>query len=168
MWYVVQVRTGTEEDIKTQCEKVVEQTALQRCFIPYYESMKRYHGKWHTETKILFPGYVFMVSDRPEALFLELKKVIGLTKLLGADGNIIPLSQEEIEFLMAFGKEDQVVEMSVGVIDDDKVVVLQGPLKGQEGYIRKINRHKRKAYLEVEMFGRKVRTEVGLEIVARK
>lgn len=168
MWYVVQVRTGTEEEIKIQCEKVIEQTVLQRCFIPYYESMKRYQGRWHKETKILFPGYVFIVSERPEALFLELKKVIGLTRLLGADGDIIPLSAEEVHFLRTFGKEEQIVTMSVGIIEEDKVIVLEGPLKGQEGHIRKVDRHKRKAYLELEMFGRKVRTEVGLEIVARR
>ena len=73
MWYVVQVRTGTEEEIITQCEKTIDHGILKRCFIPYYESMKKYKGEWHLEQKILFPGYVFMIttvswpekSDRP-------------------------------------------------------------------------------------------------------
>lgn len=62
MWYVVQVRTGTEEDIQKQCEKLISKETLERSFIPYCEQMKRYHGKWHKETKILFPGYIFLVS----------------------------------------------------------------------------------------------------------
>ena len=36
-----------------------------------------------------------------------------------------------------------------------------------EGLIRKIDRHKRMAYLKVEMFGRVVEMKVGVEIVER-
>ena len=36
-----------------------------------------------------------------------------------------------------------------------------------EGYIRKINRHKRKAWVSIEMFGRSVDMEVGLEIISK-
>lgn len=59
MWYVVQVRTGTEEEIITQCEKTIDHGILKRCFIPYYESMKKYKGEWHLEQKILFPRITF-------------------------------------------------------------------------------------------------------------
>ena len=40
MWYVVQVRTGTEESIRIQCEKQMSEEVLKRCFIPYYEEKK--------------------------------------------------------------------------------------------------------------------------------
>lgn len=56
MWYVVQVRVGTEENIRCQCEKIVGKGILERCFIPYYEEKKKYEGKWHTQEKILFLG----------------------------------------------------------------------------------------------------------------
>ena len=48
------------------------------------------------------------------------------------------------------------------------MVVLSGPLKGNEGLIRKIDRHKRKAWLEIEMFGRTVEMQVGLEVVGKR
>lgn len=41
------------------------------------------------------------------------------------------------------------------------------PLQGKEGCIRKIDRHKRKAWLEVELFGDRQLVEVGLEIVTK-
>ena len=167
MWYVIQVRTGMEEEIRQQCEKVIEKDILERCFIPYCEQMKRYHGEWHKERKILFPGYVFLVSDDEETLFFRLKNVIGLTKLIGTGTEIVPLEEEEIRFLRELGKEEQIVSMSEGFIKNDRVVVTKGPLKGNEGMIRKIDRHKRRAYLEVEMFGRKIETQVGVEIVEK-
>ena len=54
MWYVVQVRTGTEEEIITQCEKTIDHGILKRCFIPYYESMKKYKGNGIWSRKFCF------------------------------------------------------------------------------------------------------------------
>lgn len=167
MWYVVQVRTGTEESIVQQCEKNVSDGVLERCFIPYYEEKRHIRGVWTVHKKILFPGYVFVVTEKIEGLFIELQNVIGLTKLLGIGDDIVPLREEETQFLLTFGGEKQVVEMSEGIIEQSKVRVISGPLQGMEGCIRKIDRHKRKAYLEVEMFGRMQRVQVGLEIISK-
>ena len=65
------------------------------------------------------------------------------------------------------GNEKQEVEMSIGIIEGDRVHIFEGPLQGMEGLIRKIDRHKRMAYLEVEMFGRMVEMRVGLEIIEK-
>lgn len=168
MWYVVQTRTGTEESIRLQCQKNVSAEVLKRCFIPYYEEQKRIRGEWTTQKKVLFPGYVFMIAENVESLYKELKTVIGLTKLIGTGDEIVPLQEEEIKFLEGFGGEKQVVEMSEGIIEGGQVKVTSGPLQGKEGYIRKIDRHKRKAWLEIEMFGRIQNIQVGLEIVAKR
>ena len=109
-----------------------------------------------------------MITDDIDSLYMELKRVIGLTKLIGTGEEIIPLGQEDICFLMKFGNEEQIVEMSQGLILDGKVVITDGPLKGQEGIIKKIDRHKRKAYLSIPMFGRVLDTQVGLEIVEKR
>lgn len=167
MWYVIQVRTGTEEEIRRQCENIIEKDILERSFIPYWEQMKRYQGEWHKEKTILFPGYVFLVSGDEDKLYHRLKKVIGLTKLIGTGREIVPLDEAEVRFLLEFGGEEQIVSMSKGIIKNDKIVVTTGPLKGKDGLIRKIERHKRRAYLAIEMFGKKIETQVGLEIVAK-
>ena len=54
------------------------------------------------------------------------------------------------------------------VIEGDRIIVLKGPLVGREGWIRKINRRKRTAYLEIEMFGRTIQTKIGLGIVRKR
>lgn len=168
MWYVIQVRTGTEEEIQRQCETIIDKSILEKSFIPKYEQERKYQGEWHTELKILFPGYVFLISGEKEKLFFELKRIIGLTKLLGTGETIVSLTDEEVNFLLRLGGEEQTVEMSEGIIENDRVVVLSGPLKGNEGLIRKIDRHKRKAWLEIEMFGRTVEMQVGLEVVGKR
>ena len=111
---------------------------------------------------------MFLISDEKEKLFFELKRIIGLTKLLGTGETIVSLTDEEVSFLLRLGGEEQTVEMSEGIIENDRVVVLSGPLKGNEGLIKKIDRHKRKAWLEIEMFGRMVEMQVGLEVVGKR
>ena len=108
-----------------------------------------------------------MITDEMEQLYLGLKNVIGLTKLIGTGREIIPLKQEEVDFLTEFGKEKQVVEMSTGIIENGRIQITDGPLKGREAMIRKIDRHKRKASLEIPMFGRILETQAGLEIIEK-
>ena len=168
MWYVLQVRTGAEESIRLQCRSNIPEAVLERCFIPYYEEKKRIRGKWTIQKKVLFPGYVFVVTEDLNHLYDSLKTVIGLTKLIGTGKEIVPLTEEEKDFLLGFGGEEQVVKMSEGIIEGTKIIVTQGPLMGKEGYIKKIDRHKRKARLELEMFGRMQEVVVGLEIVEKR
>ena len=106
MWYVIQVRTGTEENIRIQCEKRIPSHILEKCYIPYYERMRRYEGAWHKEQKILFPGYLFLISDQLERLYPGLKNVIGLTKLIGTGREIVPLTEEETKLIRKLAGED--------------------------------------------------------------
>ena len=119
MWYVMQVRTGTEENIRCQCQRLISSDTLQRCFIPYYQQKKRFQGEWHIQERILFPGYVFLIAKNLEQLSENLRKVIGMTRLLGTGDEIVPLSQEEVELLQKLGKEEQLVAMSTGIIEND-------------------------------------------------
>lgn len=167
MWYVIQVRTGTEESIRIQCEKNIPEEVLEWCFIPYYEEKKRIRGEWTLQEKILFPGYVFLVTEEINMLYENLRNVIGLTRLIGTGQEIVPLREDEVAFLQRIGGEGQMVEMSEGIIENSQVKILSGPLMGMEGCIRKIDRHKRKAWIEVEMFGRLQLVQVGLEIVSK-
>lgn len=54
------------------------------------------------------------------------------------------------------------------IIENDRVQIVSGPLTGMEGSIRRIDRHKRIAHLEIEMFGRTVEMKVGLEIIKKE
>ena len=166
MWYVVQVRSGTEHNIRIQCNKKIPDTIMERCFIPYYEEKKKQNGTWNTLQKVLFPGYIFMITEDVEKLFFHLKTIEGMTKLIGTGQDIIPL-KEEITFLKRFGGEEQIVSMSEGIIEGTQVIITSGPLMGMEGLIQKIDRHKRKAWLDLELFGRMQQVEVGLEITRK-
>lgn len=168
-WYVIQVRTGKEEWVATCCNLLLhDDPCLNRCFIPYSKRLRKRRGEWIERTEILFPGYVFMVSDDPMRLYQALKQIPDLTKMLGRDKKeIFSLPEDEVVFLQSFGEEDQIVDLSVGCIEGDQIIVENGPLKGKEGLIRRIDRHKRIAEIEIEFLGEKRKAKVGLEIVRK-
>lgn len=131
MWYVMQVRTGTEENIRCQCQRLISSDTLERCFIPYYQQKKRFQGEWHIQERILFPGYVFLITKNLEKLVESLKKVIGMTKLIGTGDEIVPLSEAEISLITKLGgkssSSESIVKISQGIIEGDQVHILSGP-----------------------------------------
>ena len=77
---------------------------------PCYEERRKVRGDWRTLQRILFPGYVFLITEQVEQLYMELKKVIGLTRLLGTGDEVIALTERETDFLRKFGGEEQIVK----------------------------------------------------------
>jgi len=166
-WYAVQVRTGREEAVLQLSKKIINESVLKECFIPYYERMKRYQGEWHKELHILFPGYVFLITEQIESLFWELKRIPEFTKILGDGVESIALQEEEKKMLMEIGGQKHLFEMSQGYIVGDMVIITSGPMKKMKGTIIFIDRHKRVAIIQLDMFGRKIEINMGLEIIKK-
>lgn len=168
MWYAMQVFTGEEESVKRLISEMVDDKVIAECFIIRFEKSRRYRGEWHREGNILFPGYVFIETDCPLDAYEKLKKVPKLSKILGRDAEYFePINEREemaLKELMGF---NHTIEMSVGYIEGERIIVTSGALVDKEGMIKKIDRHKRTAVISIEMFGQMTDTTVGLEIISK-
>lgn len=167
-WYVGQVLAGKEASTLSQCRKLIDPSILHESFVPEFETMWKSSAGWRPERRLLFPGYLFFVTDNIEALAAGLANVPNRVRILGDEENsFMALSDAERDWFLAFIDQDRVVRMSEGVIENDQVRITKGPLMGKEARIRKVDRHKRCAFVEVDMFGRKTTARVGLEIVRK-
>lgn len=166
-WFVVQCMSGTEEEVRLLCERRISRKVVSRCYIPYYKEKRRVRGEWKQLKKVLFPGYLILAAMDADELNSELRKAGLFLKLLRSGEIITPLTREEQLLLLRLGGEEQTMEMSEGIIENSVVQIYAGPLRGMEGCVKKIDRHKRKAWVELPMFGRVQLVEVGLEIVAK-
>ena len=84
-------------------------------------TMKRkngFRGEWTVKKKVLFPGYVFVVTEDMDQLYQSLKSVAGLTKLIGTGREVVPLTEEEKQFMLDLGGAEQVVPLSEGIIEN--------------------------------------------------
>ena len=164
----MQVKSRKEEEILRLIEKAPAGELVGQCFLPYYERKRKYRGLWRVEKAILFPGYIFVETNNIQELYFALKEIPELTKVLRAEDAWLPLYAEEEKFLERLMGEERIVRLSKGYIEGDKVIIKEGPMQGLEGMIRKIDRHKRIAIIEVELFMRKVEVSIGLEIVEKR
>ena len=165
MWYTIWVQTGHEEKIRELCVKLFKNGVYDEIFIPKCEQKRRYHGSWHLEKSAMFPGYVFVVTNDAEKLHNSLKNIQRFTKILGDKDDFIPLTRDEIDFLESFSGRDRIVKMSEGYMVGDRVVVTKGPMVDFDGKIKKVNRHKRTATIEISLLGKITEVNVGLEIL---
>ena len=169
MWYVIQVYTGHEMEIAQKCrDRVIEET--EDVFVPLAERKTKLRGEWKIIRTRLFPGYVFIETERIEDFHIRLKQIKGMTKVLRTGETMTPLLEEEEMYLRQLGLADNghVVEYSEGYLEGEKLVVTSGALEGYEGWIKKILRHKRLVILEVPLMGRTVEVTLGLGVVEKR
>lgn len=168
MWYVIWTVTGKEEQTKTEILRFVPKEYYKKCFIPMKKECKKYQGSWKIIEKTLFPGYLFLETEQIEGIFFCLKKIPQFVRVLKTGEIFTPVTEEEETFLRKLLGSGESVDVSLGMIEDQKVRVMQGPLQGLEGMIRRIDRHKRKAYLQLRMFERTMEITVGLEVIEKR
>ena len=168
MWYVIWVESGKEHKVRGMLESQVPSGTYDRIVIPEKRIQKKFKGEWQEVQSVLFPGYLFVVAEDITEFAAALVAVPEFTKMLKADNEIVPIYPEEEAVLTRLVDQDEIVKMSEGMIEDDKVVIFDGPLKGMEGTIQRINRHKRVAVIRMELFERVMLVEVGLEVVEKR
>ena len=160
-WYILFVQTEKQ----SQMCFLLEQEGV-HAFLPRMEYYRR--DRKGLAQKPMFPGYIFAETEQVEELFFKFIWIPKLTKILGTGMVPVALSKEEETWLKRITNEDHVAEISIGIIEGDELIVNSGPLVGLEGTVKKINRHKRQAVVEVEMFHRKMEMTLGLEVVEKK
>lgn len=170
MWYVIWTVTGKEDLLKQELQKVLPENLYRRCWIPQKQERQKWHGKYVDITKTLFPGYLFLDTNCPEEIHQCLRSAqsfLTFNHLLKNDDIFIPISDKEEQILHRLSGDNGCIDVSVGVIQDGKLSILQGALVGMEAYVVRIDRHKRKAYLEMDLFGRLQKFSAGLEVIEK-
>ena len=176
MYYVVQVKTGKEEKtiqaIKKQLKENLKSKAdLIDVFSPYKESLKKIRGEFKTVIERCFPGYIFVETDDPKELFTQLYLTPEYTKLLGREGYSYiwtPLDEDESRMIdILYSKNtNRVTKISdISIKQGDKIIVLDGPLDGLLGHVKKVDLHKRLVTVGFLMCKRPVETELSINIV---
>ena len=77
------VPTGQEEQIIEEAKRYEVTKYLIEIFTPHWENQKKIQGEWKELTGVIFPGYLFVITETPELLYETLKRIPRLTRLLG-------------------------------------------------------------------------------------
>ena len=166
MWYVIQTMSGQEEACMELCRKRLGEGNCE-LFVPRYIAKRHYQKEWHDKELVLFPGYFFADTGEIEKIVETVRGIPQFSRVLKSAGEVAPVTREEQAFLENLMDEDHVVRHSEGFLVGDQVYIMDGPLRNWRGRIRRVDRHRRIAYLDVDLFGRMTPMEVGFSAVAR-
>lgn len=167
MWYVIQVKCGSEVDICKKCRQALPISVCSDIFVPKFQKLMKFKDIWKKEERILFPGYVFVKSEKPQEVKRYLKPLNAIVRPVSIGGGFYPIRKEEETFLQNVMDKNYVLNTSKGYVVDGSLVVTQGPLIRYADYVKRFDRHKRIGELEIALWGEKRKVMVGLEVVAR-
>lgn len=170
-WYVLFVKAGKERKVEQYLSKNLN-LKVSIPFIPLQEILFRRAGSIKREIRFLFPGYIFIESILSDQQFLQeinpvinrCSDIIGLLKYSDTE---ISMKESEKNMLKSLCDSEYCIGASFGVIEGDKIHITDGPLKGRESVVKKVNRHRREALVEIEIMGDVRQVTVALEIVEK-
>lgn len=177
-WVILFVRTGSEEKLVHMLKDILCPNEYLP-FLPVKEVHRRIKGANCIKRNLLFPGYVFIKTGiNANQIAKKLRTALKVDNIwpqdiirilhYGDDENDVAVRKSEKLFWERLFDDEFCITGSVGVIEGDNVKVMSGPLVGKEGCIKKINRHKREAIVEMEVMGGVREVRVMLEVVEKR
>lgn len=166
--FVVQVYTGDENKFLRFAEKTDFSDQISFYF-PKRELMVRKNRKLVRTTVPVFPGYVFAEAESISSeLFAEIRLLPHFGKFLKDNLNITPLPEDEKRIIFQLTKYGRIIKKSFVVFDEnDKIQVQDGPLKGLEGLIVKVDRRKKRAKVRLRLYENSFLVDFGFDFLDR-
>jgi len=127
-------------------------------------------GLTKDELAPVFPGYIFIEaeSELSPVIFWRLRKTLGFYRFLKSNQDVRPLEGTDLKTVLHFIGMGSIVEKSkVYFDDDDRICVAEGPLKGLEGKIIKVDKRKGRAKVKLDLYDDSFAIDLAFEVIAR-
>jgi len=167
-YYTIQVRTHGEKDFIKMFNITHPDVNLPLYFLEK-EIRESHKGKFILKKQPLFPGYIFIRLDNEpiEKYQWMITTTKGFGRFLISNQNVKPLSEEDLNLVLQLINNGTVAGISEAYFDiNDRIVICQGPLSGQEGRIVKVNKRQGRAKIRLDLYNETFLVDLGFEIIA--
>ena len=151
-YYAIQVMTSEVDDFIRRAA-AFETEGHGRFFSPKRLVPQYKGGKTTNHLLHVFPGYVFYETEelREEDRW-AIRRMDGFCRFLRSSSSPTPLSENDRLLLRHFISFGEYADISKVTFDEkDRIVVLEGPLKGLEGEIVKVDRRRGRAKVSLDI-----------------
>ena len=171
-WYVIQVISGTEENVRQSLFQRRESFSLENyildVFVPTHDvvSVKASWEKVKKKKNIL-PGYILVQMVVTNESWYIVRNTPNVTGFLGAGNIPVPVSGAELDKLKGKIEENDetfTTKFQVG----DMASIIDGPFDGNEGVIAEINEKKWVLKVNINLLWRDTPIELGFNQVRVK
>lgn len=165
-WYALHVMTGQEEKVQQGLTKIFEDSF--KAIVPKRVLRERRKGKWSKVKKKLFPGYVLLIGDVSLEISHQIVKLPFYMNLLRDRDGPLKINDNEVAVLKLLIDDDNAeIGMSKSYKEGEQVRILEGPLMGLEGYIKRFYSRKGRAEIVVDFLGSSRSIQVGMELIEK-
>jgi len=155
-WYAIHTRSRFEQKVYDGfCGKSVE------AFLPKMQVMSRRKDRRKKILIPLLPGYVFVRFDMNPETYWDIIKTVGVVRMVGFEGKPVPANEEEVHSLMILNGTDRTVQNRKYMKRGDRVMIMEGPLKGLIGFYLRHKGQTDKVVVSVELLHRSLAVEVA-------
>lgn len=165
-WYAIQTMSGCEKKLVSILQMLLKEIQL---YLPTRKVIHQLKGVQNIMELPLFPGYLFVYKSISESLdALDKANSSMVFKPVMANGKFLEANKNEMKFLFEVTGGDGVIELSKGVVmENEEVMIIEGPLRQLKGKILFIDKRKNKAKVRIEFMNRLLDVSLGLEILSR-
>jgi len=169
-YYALQVRTRAEDKF-IRLFKAGHPEEPARILFPQRRMAVRRLGKVKDELAPVFPGYLFLEveGELGPPLQWALRRTDGFFRFLRSNQDVAPLSGVDLRTVLHFVNPTGAVAEKSRVFfnDEDRIVVEEGPLKGLEGSIVKVDKRKGRAKVKLDLYDDSFTIDLAFEVIAR-
>jgi transcription termination/antitermination protein NusG len=165
-YYAIQVKTREERKYIDLSEKLYPDTPLKVIFPRRTLTIRRL-GKTRTVEAPLFPGYVFLFGESLDSeTYWRFRRIPGFHRFLKDNRDIRPIEGSDRELLLHFLNFGEIIKVSrVRFDENSRIVVVDGPMKGLEGRIVKVDRRKNRAKIRLDLYNDSFLVDLGIDIL---
>lgn len=165
----MQVKTGKEPEILRQIKKSTKRNnvALSNIYFPRRTLYIRKLGIKKKQITPVFPGYIFLETEYLSAdLYWVLRKIEGFYRFLPDNKNPLALTDADREILHHFLSFGEITQPSKAYFDENaRICITEGPLKGLEGKILKVDKRKQRVKVVLDMYSQTFPIDLAFELI---
>lgn len=162
-WYAIHTYSGYENavarNLKQRIDSLGMETQIFDVVVPTEKKIRVKGGKRITEEERIYPGYVLVDMIVNDESWYIVRNTPRVTGFVGSGTQPVPLSQSEYESLMK-RMNDGLVKHNVDLVQDDVVIITDGPFKELEGKVGEVDESTGRVKVLVSMFGRETPVEL--------
>jgi transcriptional antiterminator NusG len=159
MYFCLNVMTTKEDDARLRVSRLLEVEGCEDFLVwfPKKEVRERRQGHYETVERPLFPSYIFIFWGGEREMdfpFHKIRKLPNVIRILEYDDGTHNLKGKDMSYAKWIHMHDGFIKQSKVIYKPgQKLHITEGPLKGFDGNVVKVDKHHKRITLRFELGG---------------